>query len=108
LFCAAGQRGTGHCKWFNVTKGYGFITPDDGTQDVFVHQTNIIADGFRSLAEGEQVEYIVETSDDGRAKAVEVSGPNGAPVQGAPAPQQQYGGGRNDGGYSDGGNYGGY
>lgn len=44
-------------------------------------QTNIIADGFRSLAEGEQVEYIVETSDDGRAKAVEVSGPNGAPVQ---------------------------
>ena len=44
-------------------------------------QTNIIADGFRSLGEGETVEFVVETSSDGRGKAVEVSGPNGVPVQ---------------------------
>mmetsp|Transcript_40176 Transcript_40176/g.83678 ORF Transcript_40176/g.83678 Transcript_40176/m.83678 type:complete len:93 (-) Transcript_40176:1175-1453(-) len=42
------QNGT--CKWFDVKKGFGFIAPDDGTADVFVHQTVIHAQGFRSLA----------------------------------------------------------
>src|SRR3954466_11974083 len=48
---------TGTVKWFNDAKGFGFITPDGGGKDVFVHHTAIQADGFRSLAEGEKVQY---------------------------------------------------
>ena len=50
---------TGTVKWFNDTKGYGFITPDGGGKDVFVHHTAIQMEGFRSLAEGQKVEYEV-------------------------------------------------
>ena len=46
------QKATGTCKWWNTQKGYGFITPSDGSQEVFVHQTAIQSDGFRSLDEG--------------------------------------------------------
>jgi CspA family cold shock protein len=46
----------GHVKWFNAQKGYGFITKDDG-QDVFVHYSAISGDGFRSLQQGERVEF---------------------------------------------------
>jgi CspA family cold shock protein len=49
---------TGKVKWFNDTKGFGFIESDDGT-DVFVHHTDIQSEGFRSLAEGEAVEFEV-------------------------------------------------
>jgi cold shock protein len=56
---------TGTVKWFNDEKGYGFITPDDGSKDVFVHQTAIVAEGFRSLEEGTTVEYETESSDKG-------------------------------------------
>ena len=48
----------GTVKWFNDAKGYGFITPDSGA-DVFVHHTSINAEGYRSLAEGERVEFDV-------------------------------------------------
>ncbi|OGQ04559.1 MAG: cold-shock protein [Deltaproteobacteria bacterium RIFCSPLOWO2_01_44_7] len=50
------QKGT--VKWFNDSKGYGFITPTDGGKDLFVHHTNILGEGFKSLSEGQQVEYI--------------------------------------------------
>ena len=48
---------TGTVKWFNDSKGYGFITPDEGTKDLFVHFSNIAGDGFKTLAEGQRVEY---------------------------------------------------
>jgi CspA family cold shock protein len=47
----------GTVKWFNDTKGYGFVTPEDGSADVFVHHTAIQGDGFKSLAEGARVEF---------------------------------------------------
>ena len=50
-------RQTGTVKWFNDTKGYGFITPDEGTKDLFVHHSNIAGDGFKSLQENARVEY---------------------------------------------------
>ena len=48
---------TGTVKWFNDAKGYGFITPDDGSKDVFVHHSNILGDGYKSLPEGAKVEF---------------------------------------------------
>jgi cold shock protein len=50
---------TGTVKWFNPDKGYGFITLEDGTKDVFVHYSAIQQDGFRSLQEGQQVQFDV-------------------------------------------------
>jgi len=47
----------GTVKWFNEHKGYGFITPDDGSEDLFVHHTSILSDGYRNLDEGSTVEY---------------------------------------------------
>jgi cold shock protein len=50
----------GTVKWFNDAKGFGFITPDDGSKDVFVHHTAITSQGFRSLSEGDRVEFQTE------------------------------------------------
>ena len=52
----------GKVKWFNDQKGYGFITPEDGSKDLFVHHTEIQGEGFKTLAEGQPVEFeIVDT-----------------------------------------------
>ncbi|WP_455196823.1 transcription antiterminator/RNA stability regulator CspE [Kaarinaea lacus] len=56
---------TGTVKWFNESKGFGFISPDDGSKDVFVHFSAIASEGFRTLAEGQQVSYEVENGPKG-------------------------------------------
>jgi CspA family cold shock protein len=63
---------TGTVKWFSDEKGFGFITPDDGGRDIFVHYTSIAGDGYRSLAEGTKVSYEQEEGAKG-PKAVNVS-----------------------------------
>ena len=50
---------TGTVKWFNESKGFGFITPSDGSKDVFVHFSAIASEGFRTLTEGQQVTFNV-------------------------------------------------
>jgi CspA family cold shock protein len=66
------QMPTGTVKWFSDEKGFGFITPDDGAKDLFVHHTGINGEGFRTLREGARVSYEAEDGDKG-PKAVNVS-----------------------------------
>ena len=63
---------TGTVKWFNESKGFGFITPSDGSEDVFVHHTAIQGSGFKTLAEGQTVSFEVEPGPKGR-KATQVT-----------------------------------
>ena len=63
---------TGTVKWFNDAKGYGFIAPDEGGKDLFVHHSNIAGEGFKTLAEGAKVTFESQAGDKG-PKAVNVS-----------------------------------
>jgi len=66
---------SGTVKWFNDQKGYGFITPDEGGKDVFVHHSSIVGDGFKTLAEGARVEFEVAQGQKGpEAKNVVAAG----------------------------------
>ena len=56
---------TGTVKWFNASKGYGFITPSDGDKDLFVHMSEIQMEGFKTLNEGKSVDYNEGSSDKG-------------------------------------------
>ena len=56
---------TGTVKWFSSEKGYGFITPDDGSDDLFVHHSAIVGEGFKSLAENARVQYEPAQGDKG-------------------------------------------
>ena len=55
----------GTVKWFNATKGFGFIAPEDGSADVFVHQSDIAVQGYRELSEGQKVEFSIEAGQKG-------------------------------------------
>ena len=61
---------TGTVKWFNAQKGYGFIGPDDGSKDVFVHISAVERAGLNSLREGQKVSYEIERTQQGRTSAV--------------------------------------
>jgi CspA family cold shock protein len=61
---------TGIVKWFNAQKGYGFIQPEDGSKDVFVHISAVEAAGMRGLLEGQKLNYELETGRQGKTSAI--------------------------------------
>ena len=88
---------TGKVARFFVRKGFGFIKPDDSEEEIFVHHSGLGADGFKTLADGEAVEYEVDDSG-GKPRAINVTGPGGGAVQGV-----QRGGRKSKGGKGNGG-----
>ncbi|KVH98627.1 cold shock protein 2-like [Cynara cardunculus var. scolymus] len=104
------KRYEGTVKWFSGQKGFGFIAPTDdddddgGGEDLFVHQSEIKAEGFRFLRDGQRVEFSVDTGEDGRKKAVDVVGIGrstrtyqSGPRRGVRGRRGGYGGGYNRG-----------
>jgi len=80
----------GSVKWFSNKKGYGFITPAEGssvTEDVFVHQSSIFCEGYRTLDDGWEVEFEIGHDDDGKVKAISVTAPGGGPCFGPRKPR---------------------
>jgi cold shock protein len=76
--CVRKQKGNasmpqGTVKWFNPTKGYGFIAPETGGKDVFVHISAVQKAGFRSLSEGQKIGFEVEQQQNGRTAAVNLT-----------------------------------
>ena len=66
------ERLTGKVKWFNSQKGYGFIVPDNGSKDLFVHSSTIKSEGYKSLREEQKVEFEIEQDEKGE-KAINVT-----------------------------------
>ncbi len=64
---------TGTVKWFNSTKGFGFIAPEGGKKDVFVHISALERSGIRALNDGQKVTFDIETGRDGRESAINLS-----------------------------------
>ncbi len=64
---------TGTVKWFNANKGFGFIQPDDGGKDVFVHISAVEGAGLQSPADGQKIQYELETGRDGKTSAGNIS-----------------------------------
>ena len=64
---------TGTVKWFNANKGFGFIQPEDGSKDVFLHISAVERAGLQSPAEGENIEYELESGRDGKTSAGSIS-----------------------------------
>ena len=64
---------TGTVKWFNATKGYGFIAPEDGVKDVFVHISALESSGIRDLTEGQKVSFELARGNNGKESAVSLS-----------------------------------
>lgn len=89
----------GTVKWFSNQKGYGFITPVPGsstTEDIFVHQSVITSEGYRTLGEGWTVEFEIGADEDGKIKAENVTGAGGGPCTGPRHPRRRTGRRNND------------